>query len=110
MNKDGIQTKLHENEFTRLTLKTRGPRRGARDPGSPALGPASRRWRMDQVTPAFGALVQGPRPEQNHLTPTEPRQHYRQDFGACSIDDSTPVAWFPVHGPRRDGSGTTGQV
>ena len=55
-------------------------------------------------------LVRGPRPKPNHPTPTELRQRYRHDEGACSIDDSTPVAWFPVHGPGREGSGATGQV
>ena len=33
------QTKLPPNEFTLPTLKARGPRRGARDPGPPVHGP-----------------------------------------------------------------------
>jgi hypothetical protein len=35
------QTKLPPNEFTRLILKSRGPRRWARDLGSMVLGPWS---------------------------------------------------------------------
>ena len=35
------RTKLPSNEFTRLTLKGRGPRRTARDPGSSVHGHGS---------------------------------------------------------------------
>jgi hypothetical protein len=34
-----IQTKLPPNEFTRLILKARGPRRGALGLGAPVRGP-----------------------------------------------------------------------
>ena len=33
-------------------------------------------------------LVHGPRTEQNHPIPTESRQRYSQDVGACSMVDS----------------------
>ena len=54
-------------------------------------------------------LVHGPRPEQNHPTPTELRQRYRQTWvrDLCPIG---PGSWLPVHGPRQDGAGTPGQV
>jgi len=50
------QTKSPPNESTNPTLKARGPRRGAHDPGFPVHGPAAQRWRMGQVTPALGPL------------------------------------------------------
>ena len=46
-----IQTKLPPNEFTTLTLKARGPRRGARDLGSMVLGPAAQPNGFGTVTP-----------------------------------------------------------
>ena len=62
-------TKLPPNEFTRPILKARGPRRGARDPGGSAHGPAAQLQRLGTVTPATSPLAW------TTPTPTEPRQN-----------------------------------
>jgi hypothetical protein len=84
VNKDGEPpTKLIPNEFIRLILKARGPRRGARDPGPPGKLGAFHLFGLGQVTPATSPVTQI-----NHPPPTEPRQRYKKDVGACSIADS----------------------
>ena len=86
MNRDGSRTKLPPNEFVRLILKARGPRRGARDPGSPGEPGAFHLFGLGTVTPATSPVTQI-----NHPPPTEPQQRYKQDVGACSIADSALV-------------------
>ena len=85
MNGDdiGIRTKLIPNKFVPPTLKARGPRPGARDPGSPGEPGAFHLFGLGQVTPATSPVTQI-----NHPPPTEPQQRYKQDVGACSIADS----------------------
>ena len=48
------QTKLLPNEFSRLILKARGPRRGALGLGAPVHGPAASTAAIGQVTPVVG--------------------------------------------------------
>lgn len=54
-------------------------------------------------------LVHGPRPEQNHPTSTE-RMHANGRTLVRALWSASPGSWFPVHGPRQDGSISPRQV